>query len=171
MSKYQLNLKSIIESVPAALKAQKLKSLMKLLLTPVGKVHLMFSLFIAEKTYRLEHTGQTYSLEKIIREHCENENCYITDGEYVDEVMVPYDGSESLANYQVDIPYDGGVSPQVNVMYAGFGQVMQNDFLVHLPKELQGGIDEAGLRSKIDEYKIAGKLYKIVYEQIKIAES
>lgn len=137
--------------------------LMMILLSPAVYIYRMFLNYQDEKTYRLDHNGQVYSLEKIIREHCNNNECHITDGEYVDETMMPYDGKESLANYQVQIPYDGDVSPQVNVIYAGFGQITQNDFIVHLPKELYGNINEAKLRTKIDEYKMAGKSYTFFY--------
>lgn len=85
------------------------------------------------------------------------------DGEYVNEIMMPYDAEGRLVNYQVNVPYDGNVNPQVNVTYAGLGQIRQNDFIVRLPEELQGDIDEAGLRAMIDGYKIAGKEYEIVY--------
>lgn len=166
MSRYSFDIRDCLNLLPSAIRKGRLHTLLALMLAPVVYIYKMLRNYRDEKTYRLEHNGQVYSLEKIIREHCNNNKCYIEDGEYVAETMVPYDGKDSLANYQVDIPYDGDANHQVSVMYAGFGQIQQNDFIVCLPQELQGNIDEAGLRSKIDEYKVAGKLYSIVYKKI-----
>ena len=105
-----------------------------------------------------------FSLQKAIREYCDNNACNITDGEYLKEFFIPYNNDERLANYQVEVPYDGTVEPQVNVLYAGFSQIEQSDFIVYLPAILEGEIDEVGLRTLIDSYKIAGKFYKIVYK-------
>lgn len=166
MSKYSFDVRDCQNLLPPAIRKGMLHTLVTFILTPVVYIYRMFLNFQYGKTYRLEHNGQVYSLERIIREHCNDNDCHITDGEYVDETMVPYDGKESLANYQVQIPYDGDVNPQVNVMYAGFGQITQDDFIVHLPKDLYGNIDETGLRAKIDGYKLAGKTYAIKYDDV-----
>lgn len=166
MSRYSFNIMDYKDFLPTVVGNYKIETLLMHLLYPARFIYEMFVVFLKEKTYRLDHNGQVYSLEKIVREHCVNKECHITDGEYVDETMVPYDGKENLANYQVQIPYDGDMSPQVNVMYAGFGQIAQSDFIVHLPKELYGKIDETNLRAKIDEYKIAGKSYDIIYDDV-----
>ena len=165
MSKYNFNISTFHELLPSVMKDRvRLVGLTDILLSPLRRSYSEFLEYMSEKTYRLEHTGQVYSLERLIRDHCGDEGCRITDGKYVDETMVPYDGSESLANYQVDVPYDGGVEPQVAVAYAGYGQAEMADFIVHLPGSLSGAVDEAQLRSLIDGYKVAGKSYSITYE-------
>ena len=156
-------MEGILKLVPDALRKCRLTLLLQALLMPMKYVYEKFLTFKKDKDYRLDHNGQVFSLRNIIREYCGDERCDITDGEYVNEIMMPYDAEGRLVNYQVHVPYDGNVNPQVNVTYAGLGQIRQNDFIVRLPKELQGDIDEAGLRSMIDGYKIAGKEYEIVY--------
>lgn len=167
MSRYHFDVREFPKLLPAVMRRNmsKLQTLLAVLLFPLRQLYGMFSEYHTDKTYRLNHTGQVYSLEKIIREHCADEGCHITDGEYADETMVPYDGTESLANYQIQVTQGDG-DGQVDVMYAGFGHIAQNDFIVHLPKELYGKTDEAGLMAKIDEYKTAGKTYGIVYDDI-----
>ena len=165
MNRYRFSIEDIIGIVPEPLRKGFFKELLCCLLTPAFYVHESFAAFIESKNYRLSHSGQVYSLEQIIREYTGYRNCRITDGEYVEEVMVPYNGEGNLANYQLMVPSGVGIVPQVTVMYAGFGQILQNDFIVNLPTELHGSFDERGLRALIDEYKIAGKRYSIVYNQ------
>lgn len=171
MSRYSFDVEELMNHLPSIMIMRwkmdsRLHALLSVLLLPFIYINKKFLSYQQDKTYRLDHNGQVYSLEKIIREHCGNRKCRITDGEYVDETMIPYHGNDVLANYQVDVPYDGDVDSQVNVMYSGFGQIAQNDFIVHLPKELYGKVDESALKAKIDEYKIAGKSYDIIYDDV-----
>lgn len=166
MSKYAFDRREFQKIVPEILRGRKLTSLLHIMLSPLESIYVMFLKFSEAKQYRLQHSGQVFSLQNIIREHCNNKDCYISDGEYQEETMVPYDGDGALVNYQIGIPYDVLVKPQAHVLYQGFSQMMQNDFIVHLPAELYGRIEERELRTLIDEYKVAGKLYSIVYDNV-----
>lgn len=161
MNKYSFDIRDCSNLLPPVIRKGRLHRLLTILLLPGTYIHKMCLSYQYEKTYRLDHNGQVYSLEKIIREHCRSNECYITDGEYVDETMVPYDAKGDLVYYQVYMPYFD--SNEVKVPYVGFGQIQNNDFIVRLPEKLQGNIDEIRLRTLIDEYKIAGKDYTIVY--------
>ena len=108
------------------------------------------------------------SLTQVVCEFCANDRCYITDGSYISEVMVSYDGGGDLVNYQTQIPSDMSVTPTVTVPYSGVMQTAQNDFVVHLPQELYGLVDENALRMLINEYKLAGKFYGIVYDDVTV---
>lgn len=120
-----------------------------------------------DKEYRLSHSGQVYALTQVVCDFCRNNGCYITDGSYIDEVLLPYDGSGELVHYQIYLPYDAELTPQLILPYTGYGQMYQTDFIIHLPTELAGGrIDIAALRRLVDEYKLAGKFYDIVYDGI-----
>ena len=163
MNRYSYRTEGFLKLLPGCLKGRRMSFLLEILLSPLKYIYSIFVRFKDEKLKRLSHNGQVYSLRKIIREYCGDERCEITDGEYVNEIMMPYGAEGRLVNYQVNVPYDGNVNPQVNVTYAGLGQIRQNDFIVRLPEELQGDIDEAGLRAMIDGYKIAGKEYEIIY--------
>ena len=138
------------------------------LLAPVSYIHMLFTLFRKKKEYRLAHTGQMLSLTQVVCEFCANDRCYITDGSYISEVMVSYDGGGDLVNYQTQIPSDMSVTPTVTVPYSGVMQTAQNDFVVHLPHELHGVIDENALRALINEYKLAGKFYGIIYDDVTV---
>ena len=164
MSKYSFNIAGFFNLIPAMLGKIRLMTLLHILLRPLECLYGWFVEFKEKTTNRWKYSGQVFSLQKAIREYCDDNKCYITDGEYFKEFLVPYNNDGRLANYQVDVPYDGTVEQQVNVLYAGFSQVEQNDFIVHIPAELEGKIDEIGLRTLIDSYKIAGKFYKIVYK-------
>ena len=166
MNRYGFQLEKFLSLIPGILRKNRLKSLLQSLLIPLKPLYDMFMSFRKDKTYRLEHSGQVFSLQDIIKNYCDDERCYITDGIYVDDVSVPYNGAESLANYQIGVPYDGNAEPQVQVMYRGLEDVMQSDFIVHLPEELRDEINNTGLIALIDEYKLAGKYYRIIYEQM-----
>ena len=168
MSRYSFYIDEITRLIPAAIRKIGVTSIVTSILCPLIIVYDSFVLFMEQKTFRLKHTGQVYSLEKVIGNYCNNYGCYITDGEYIKETMVPYDGTGNLANYQIDVPYGMDIKPQLCVAYAGFGQISQDDFIVHLPKELYGNVDETGLCSLIDAYKLAGKTYGIVYDGINV---
>lgn len=164
MSKYNFNIAGFFSLIPAMLRKTKLIYLLTALLRPLEYLHRLFIQFKDKIQNHWKYSGQVFSLQKAIREYCDDNRCYITDGEYLKEFFVPYDGDERLVNYQTDVPYDRTVEPQVNVLYEGFSQIEQSDFIVHLPAILKNEIDEVGLRMLIDSYKIAGKFYKIVYE-------
>lgn len=165
MSKYNFNIGGFFSLIPTILRKARLISLLTVLLRPLEYLHGLFIQFKDKIQNHWKYSGQVFSLQKAIREYCDNKECYITDGEYLKEFFVPYNNDERLANYQAEVPYDGTVEPQVNVLYAGFSQIEQSDFIVYLPAILKNEIDEVGLRTLIDSYKIAGKFYKIVYKE------
>lgn len=164
MNRYRFDIRGFFSHIPVILRKSKITTLLHILLRPLKYTHDGFMDLRNAMEKRWQYTGQVFGLQKTIREYCNDNDCRISDGEYLEEFFVPYDGNERLANYQVDAPYDDTVELQVNVLYAGFLQIEQSDFIVHLPVTLENAIDEAGLRALIDSYKIAGKFYKIVYE-------
>jgi len=166
MSRYSLTIGRMLSLVPTAMRKPNLLGFMGCVLAPVAYVHALFTAYRQGKEYRLAHTGQVYSLSQVVRDFCDDDGCHITDGTYIEEVPVPYDAEGELANYQVWVPCDGGVPPAVIVPSVGLGAVAQDDFIVHLTQELYGEVDEDSLRAVIDEYKLAGKFYGIVYDGI-----
>ncbi len=165
-NKYNFNIAGFFSLIPAMLRKARLIPLLMVLLRPLEYLHGLFIEFKDKIQNRWKYSGQVFSLQKAIREYCDNDDCYITDGDYLEELFVPYDGDESLTNYQIGVPYDGNAEPQVQVMYRGLKDVTQSDFVVHLPEELRDEIDNTGLIALIDEYKLAGKHYRIIYEQM-----
>lgn len=168
MSRYDLNISRLLSLLPHALRKTDLVLTVNALLVPVTELHMNFSLFRQKKEYRLQHSGQVFSLEQVICDFTGNGGCYITDGELDSELLVPYDGNSSLANYQIAMPHDGSVTPQLSIKYEGLGFSSYADFIIHLPMELYGTVDEAALCATVDEYKLAGKFYRIVYDDVVI---
>ena len=155
--------------MPHALRKARMMSLMCSLLYPVRQLHLLFLEYKTKKDYRLAHNGQVFSLEQVVQDFTGNTSCYITDGELRNEVLVPYDANLDLINYQQPLPYDASLSDnQLRIPYEGDGFETYADFIVHLPQVLYGQINETSLCAVIDLYKIAGKFYRIVYDDIMI---
>ncbi|MCQ2319444.1 MAG: hypothetical protein MJZ90_11090 [Bacteroidales bacterium] len=167
MSKYDFSSDGLLSLVPMALRKPVMIRFLKCLLIPVTYMHELFLAFKEKKEYRLAHSGQVYALTQVVCDFCRDNGCYITDGSYIDEVMLPYDGSNELIHYQIMLPYDGEVTPRLIVPYSGFGQLSQADFIIHLPTQLaEVHTDIAALRQLINEYKLAGKFYDIVFDGV-----
>lgn len=166
MSKYSLSLERLLSLVPLSLRKVNFINLVHCLLIPVSYLHMIFTQYREKKEYRLAHNGQVYSLTKVICDFCGNNDCKITDGTYIEEVFLPTNAEGELIHHQVSFPSDINMSPSVLVPSMVMSQFQQADFIVHLPQVLYGHIDEAGLRALIDEYKLAGKQYFIVYDDV-----
>lgn len=167
MSKYDFSSDGLLSLVPMALRKPYMIKLLKCLLVPVTYIHQTLTSYMNEKEYRLSHSGQVYALTQVVCDFCRNNGCYITDGSYIDEVMIPYDGDGELIHYQTGLPYDADTTPQLIVPYSGFGHIEQADFIIHLPAELaEGHIYVNALRQLVDEYKLAGKFYDIVFDGV-----
>lgn len=168
MSKYSLSTERLLSLVPISLRKTNLMCLLRCLLNPVSYLHMEFTIFREKKEYRLSHTGQVYSLTQVVCDYCGDDRCTITDGTYIEEVFVPSNAQGELINFQVSFPSDNAVEQQVWVPSEGMSHVQQADFKVCLPQSLYGAVDELGLRAIIDEYKLAGKQYVIVYENMTV---
>ena len=150
MSKYDLNTETFLTLLPHALRKPRVMSLVRVLLAPVAQLHASFLRFKTTKDYRLEHSGQVFSLEQVVCDFCNNSGCYITDGEIDTEVLIPFDATADMANYQRFLPYDSTPEPQLLIRYEGRGFDTYADFIVHLPSALHGQIDEPALCTLID---------------------
>lgn len=168
MSKYSLDIERLLSLLPVALRNRRLVMFMRCVNIPLGTLHLMFTQYRQKKEYRLLHNGQVFSLKQVVCDYCGNNGCYITDGTYINEILLPTNAQGELINHQVSVPSDNSGTPQVWVPSKGLSQVEQADFIVHLPQSLYGTIDERELRAIIDDYKLAGKQYSIVYEDVTV---
>lgn len=164
MSKYDLNTEAFLTLLPHALRKPRAMSLVRVLLAPIVQLHASFLRFKTMKDYRLAHSGQVFSLEQVVCDFCNNSGCYITDGEIDTEVLIPFDATADMANYQRFLPYDSAPEPQLLIRYEGRGFDTYADFIVHLPSALHKQIDESALCALIDSYKAAGKFYRIIYD-------
>ena len=164
MDRYSFDTDKLASLIPVVMRGDGMLRLMRCILSPLKALYLEYTAYREDMTYRLDHTGQVSSLEEVIRSYCDDERCYITDGEYVNDVMVPYDESEELIHYQVGLPYDEDVTPSLAIPYKGLGQMTQNDFVVHLPRHAEDSVNTDELKSLIDTYRMAGKSYTINFD-------
>lgn len=164
MNKYSLSTERLLTLVPMSLRQPNIIRFVLCLLAPVTYMHFLFTRYMQKKQYRLQHNGQVFSLTKIICDYCGSDGCYITDGTYIEEVFLPTNAEGELVHHQISFPTDGSGSTQVLVPSEGLSQAQQSDFTVHLPNLLYGNINEDALRALIDEYKLAGKQYVIIYD-------
>ena len=149
--------------LPVSLRKQSFVALLDAIVTPVRVLYGDFLLFKTEKEYHLDHNGRVFSLEKVIRDFTGSTACYISDGEYIEEVFVPFNAAGELANFQIQMPFNA--SPNIEIVFNSNGITgVNSSFVVHLPVELRNQIDEAELRRLIDMYRIAGKNYIILYD-------
>lgn len=166
MSKFSFDTKKLSSLIPFTLRKKRLTALLEIILKPVQNIFDSFEIFRGIKKQQLDNTGQVFSIIKLIKNNYKDDKCYITDGECLEETFVAYDGNENLANYQIDIPYDGKTDTPIRFLYAGTSKIAQNDFIIHLHSSSHGNIDESELCTLIDECKIAGKKYNIVYDGV-----
>ena len=164
MSRYTFDTDKLASLIPTSMRGDRTLRLVRCILAPVKALYLEYTAYREDTEYRLDHTGQVASLEEVIRSYCDDDRCYISDGEYVSDILIPYDESEELSHYQVGLPYDGDVTPPVAIPYKGLGQVAQNDFIVHLPRHAEDYINTSGLKALINLFKTAGKSYTIVFD-------
>lgn len=166
MSRYDLNIENLSTLLPMSLRKPHMLALLRSLLSPSRQTRDDFSTYRRNTLYRLNHTGQNFSLEKVINDFCHTAGCKVKDGQYyADVLLVPHNGRESLAHYQTPVSHDAGVTPYV-YCHAAASSMDMTCFVVHLPDALQGVVDERRLCALIDSYKLAGKTYRIEYGNV-----
>ena len=153
-----------LQVLPAMLRnAPRLCALLKALCEPLRYIDTQLADYFNERRYRLCHTGQVFSIENVLNDMFDSgeRRIYLTDGDNLTDNLMPYDTQGFLANYSLNIPYDGDVQPQLSLKHTYTNEC---DFIVHVPEELEDS--EEAMKAVIDEYRIAGKRYKIVFENL-----
>lgn len=157
--------------LPVAMRAAaRVNGLIEAMLKPLEHGNAKIEAFVADKRYRLRHSGQVYSLENVLNDwfeiaHDDADRIYITDGDDLTDNLLPYDNTGLLMNYSLNIPYDRHVLPQLSLKH---GYTNEADFIVHVPAG--SGVEEtdgnaATITTLVDEYRIAGKRFKVVWDE------
>jgi len=132
-------------------------SFCRALIAPVVTVYNRFMLYRDDVMYKLAHTSQVWSIEKVLNDAFDpvSRRIYITDPGYFEVTLINRDTDEPphtiLQDAAGPILYISGDSA-----YAGGSY----DFIVVLPYQFSAS-DIYRLRALVDYYKLAGKRYDI----------
>lgn len=146
--------KLIIWVVPRWLRHSELRIIILSATWPVRQLYNMFLLFVAAKLYRLAHNSQVFSLQKVLNDAFDStlKRIYITD--FAGKTRIYF--WPEIERRDVDFSVDQFFWPDID--YADSG----TDFTIHLPLGISLRMEY--LVSLMDEYKLAGKTYNIIYE-------
>ena len=108
--------------------------------------------------YRLRHTGQVCSLESLLNDRFDDEERRIRVGGGDEGGDSPYVYSDSEVSLQGWLVRHLGEMVLGDAPAAG---VADGEFVVRVPSELRGL--EASVRASLDDMKVAGTRYVIVY--------
>lgn len=140
--------------MPTMLRQPTMVALLRAMVHPVMITHVQWATYRNAVNYRIEHNGQTCSLEGMLNDAWDADlrRIYITDNEMIPLQEFLWVESEDKPIWlgTVMLPKDG---------YMGTGAV---DFVVWLPKDLELSDDAMRqLHAMVDLYKLAGKRYVV----------
>jgi hypothetical protein len=116
---------------------------------------------------RLSHNGQVFLLEKILNDFFDNElrRIQILDLIVVSEIMVGNQENVNVKHIRTGAPVLGAVPLTLidSDLFVGCkpDYYPTNDFVVILPSSIES--QEVIIKNIVNEYKLAGKTYKIEY--------
>jgi len=164
---YNINWNSIMALLlPTFLRGERMLAWLNSLVVPVKELHGRFLAYRLQSIYRVEHTPQVYSMEKVLNERFDplENRIYITDGEYSEQLY--------LFSPLEDQPIYLYAPEEDNPVYVYADNDPQNasvDFIVHLPLEfvllfMPGSNNRNELLSLIDYYRLPDKTYTLIFE-------
>lgn len=167
--------------LPTFLRKPVMYSFLQAFLKPIVSIHTLFMAARASHLYRIAHTPQVYSLRALLNDAFDPDlrRIMVTDGATNDWLMVypaalftPEGGKNPIWLRQKDdfatnsfggktIIFD--TQSVALVPRQGAINTAGNDFMVELPMELRGTIDEQRVVSLVNTYKLFSKRYEIKY--------
>jgi len=134
---------------------------LKVLIAPVIRRHTEFGAFSADQRYYMQHTSQVIYLEKVLNEkfgpitynpllHLITRSITIANGDNPNRDYVFL-----IAETQ---PLFLATTQFIETLEENIAQY--NDFIINIPTALT--IVEASVKAEVNQYKLAGKFYKIV---------
>ena len=145
------------QMLPTILRGDVMRSLLKVLLLPLVWLFSQFRLLQAEVKERLSSSGQTLSLIEALRRayRLKEGDVYIVDSEHKQpHLYLKREGQRSIYLNR------SGAGEPPHLYYEDGAQV-EPDFFIHIPDFLQA--EEEGILRIIEQYKPAGRKYKIIY--------
>ena len=135
------------QMLPTILRGDVMRALLRVLLLPLVWLFAQFRLLQAEVKERLSSSGQTLSLIEALRRayRLKEGDVYIVDSEHKQPHLYL---NRSGAGEPPHLYYEDGAQ-------------VEPDFFIHIPDFLQA--EEEGILRIIEQYKPAGRKYKIIY--------
>lgn len=145
------------QMLPTILRGDVMRSLLKVLLLPLVWLFSQFRLLQAEVKERLSSSGQTLSLIEALRRayRLKEGDVYIVDSEH----KQPHLYLKSEGQRPIYLNRSGAGEPPH--LYYEDGAQVEPDFYIYIPDFLQA--EEEGILRIIEQYKPAGRKYKIIY--------
>lgn len=163
MSKYDINLRKwILLLLPTYHRRPFLAVLVYCTIAPLRYIYVKFLALRNDSIYRLEHNGQTCYLRAVLNDMFDAGKRRITVTDYEQTTsegktiyMRELDNETVVAGREVMAP--------LVVNRRGFVGVSGIDFMINLPAEMEGTIDDVRLRAFVNAYKLVSKRYIINY--------
>lgn len=154
--------------IPLALRKPKLIAWLKVFVSQVKLLKDFFVDFREQKLFFLAHNSQVIYLEHILNHYFnpegtsndpdyEGNGIYITDGQYQDNTYLFHTNEQSNETYLYHTSEQG----EETYIYHNTEQGVMTGFIVWVPTDFS--IDENEVKSIINRFKLAGKLYNIKY--------
>lgn len=145
------------QMLPTILRGDVMRAFLRVLLLPLVWLFAQFRLLQAEARERLSSSGQTLSLIEALRRayRLKEGDVYIVDSEYKQpHLYLKREGQRPIYLHRA-----GG--SELTHLYYEDGARVEPDFYIHIPDFLQ--TEEEGILRIIEQYKPAGRKYKIIY--------
>lgn len=145
--------------IPSLIRNTRVRLYLATLLEPLQQLNNSFKSYVAAKRYELTWNGQVCMLEQMLRDAFDNGDTriYISDPDIsITGTAVIYYKSENQQPTYI-YPNGGGQHP---ILHFKKEYLLKVHFIVFVPSDLyQSGILQ-GMKSLLDKYKIAGKIYE-----------
>lgn len=152
--------------LPTSLRGAKMISWLNALFSPVKTLHSQFLIFKSETIYKIEHTPQVYSIEKVLNDEFDPDlkRIFIEDGEYFEQLYV-FSPQEQQPIYV----FEQSENQPVYVYAQNDPEATSVDFNVVLPLTFQNAFavdtnERNKLEALINFYRLPDKTYKIIFE-------
>lgn len=152
--------------LPMLLRGARMRAWLYSLVAPIKALHEKFLVFKAESIYKIEHTPQKYSMEKVLNEEFDPDlvRIYIEDGEYFEQLYV-----FSQEEDQPIFVFDQSEYQPVFVYAQDDPEATSVDFNVVLPLVFENDFNIGSnarnkLEALINFYRLPDKTYKIIFE-------
>lgn len=153
--------KMLVGNIPMRIRTGKMIAWLNILSIPITSIHNRFLQKRKEDHYKLNHTGQVFSLRKVLNDAFDNElrRIEIGDGNRYEKTYIYTKGEQKPKFLGKIYIYDNSVFDDTGA-----------DFLVLIPIEVwnqektettRGNYKFYEMEALIDFYKIASKRYKI----------
>lgn len=160
---YSLKFDNLVrDNLPVRMRLPVFMQLAQVLISPVASLYDEFIRFKASRDLRLNYNSRVCLFEEVLNLLFDKQyqRIYITGTELVEELRIG--NRHNLKQVYVAA---GGTTGPAGVQGTSIGNrteyAAEVDFIVHLPGTLV--VKEAEIRNVINDYRLAGKTYKIQY--------